>query len=302
MICEWLLAPFRLDTDISQTGTIYCCLDFCRKSSPLVLQWPNYALWFHTERSCQCWFSPPAAWSLWWRKFLSGGRQASLTTACCSSFSAVWEPLPCCKASGARPATCHRLWMRPADWKEEATDVKPSCVMQQCKRGFLSVGCHRSLPGWFGRSAGRPHSSPERWGWLATSPCREDGHACCWVPAETRQKRKEWLVKQFLHRSCQSQLELILCAATQNESISTANCERPQQRVQMLLCDFLELKRIKSSHKSSSLTLLPALGRGNTSSWSRGRAAGRQTGGPVDGQRYWRGVAPAAVGSIMSRV
>ncbi len=73
---------------------------------------------------------------------------------------------------------------------------RPSCVVQHaeqrrevpCTGISLFAGCDRSLPGWFGRSAGRPHSSPERWGWLATSPCREDGHAWCWVPEEAREK------------------------------------------------------------------------------------------------------------------
>lgn len=44
------------------------------------------------------------------------------------------------------------------------------------------TNCGIFLPGWFDRSAGRPHSSLVRWGWLMRSLCQEDGHACCWVP------------------------------------------------------------------------------------------------------------------------
>lgn len=159
--------------------------------------------------------------------------------------------------------------------------------MQQCKRG--SLFCRMSQePTWmvWPKRRTAPFFTGEMR--LASDVTLPRGRTRLLLGSCRSQTEEEGVISQavFLHRSCQSQLELILCAATQNESISTANCERPRQRVQMLPCDFLQLKRIKSSHKSSSLTILPALGRGNTSSWSRGRAAGRQTGGPVDRQRY----------------
>lgn len=179
---------------------------------------------------------------------------------------------------------------------------KPSWVVQHAKqlRGDPSspfLGWHMRLPGWFGRSAGRPHSSPERWGWLATSPCREDGHACCWVPGEARETWKKRLVRQWIIAYVQEHRTNWSVMPTGRFS------QRPQLRVQTLSCDILMIKHIHSSHKSSLFTPLPAFGRGNRSSWSRGRAAGRQTGGPADRHRYWgAGNTPAAVGSIMWRV